>query len=181
MFKCLRQNQEGSDRETGIGRTTHHKDKILQPSWQLTRTWLKISLFFIKWNLSWFESKLVCYSCCKVNSEGPKSRNCHSTWFIRNAHVGYYGSYLRGATYWRGFSAKSTSNLICIKYVYNFIDYALNWPVGDLKPKFNRKSFKITLEAPRQKLLTLLCFLWRNTSGAFLSVLFSFKSIPSDL
>ena len=24
-------------------------------------------------------------------------------------------------------SAKSTSNLICMKYVYNFIDYALSW------------------------------------------------------
>ena len=49
----------------------------------------------------------------------------------------------------------------------NFIDYALL--VCVLRPKLNRKSFnfKITYEAPRQKLLTLLCFLWRNTSGAF--------------
>ena len=39
-----------------------------------------------------------------------------------------------------------------------------------------KEMFKITIEA-----LTLLCFSWRNTSVAFLSVLFSFKSIPSDL
>ena len=50
-----------------------------------------------------------------------------------------------------------------------------------VRPKFNGESFKITFEAPRQKLLTRICFLWRNTLVAVLSVLFSFESIPSDL
>ena len=96
-----------------------------------------------------------------------------------------------------------------------FFDYALSWRSATV-PKFNRESFKITFEAPRQKLyhvvtphgrftivtiqgeprtrarwviqrmtrqkiLTLLYFLWRNTLVAVLSVLFFFESIPSDL
>ena len=81
----------------------------------------------------------------------------------------------KGAGY---ISAKSTSNLICMKYVYNFLNYALSWRSATT---FNGESFKTTFEGPRQKLLTLLCFLRRNTLVAVLSVLFSFESIPSDL
>ena len=47
-----------------------------------------------------------------------------------------------------------------------FITFLIMHLVGVLQPKLNGESFKITFEAPRRKVLTLLCFLWRNTSVA---------------
>ena len=53
------------------------------------------------------------------------------------------------------------------KYVYNFLDYALSW---HSTTKIERESIKITFEAPRQKLVTQLCFFMEKyTSIAFLT------------
>ena len=55
---------------------------------------------------------------------------CNSTAIVKfwpNAQVTLmYNIFYEGAGY---ISAKSTSNLMCMKYVYNFIDYALSWRV----------------------------------------------------